>query len=114
MLHATEADIARFMSYVDKLPNGCWFWAGARSRGSGTKKKKWYGSFRVGRQTVRAHRFSCEVIGKRPCPLHHHRDHICKFSLCVNPDHLEIVHHTVNMERRWAGKKKRDLTTSSC
>jgi len=66
MLYATEADIKRFMSKVDKLPNGCWFWTGGRSRGKGNRK--WYGSFHLGKRTVRAHRFACDVIGKKSCP----------------------------------------------
>jgi len=61
MLHAKQSDIDRFMSYVDKLPNGCWFWTGGRSRGRGNKK--WYGSFWLGHRTVRAHRFAHEVLG---------------------------------------------------
>lgn len=94
-LHATEADIARFMKYVDKLPNGCWFWTGARSRGKGNRK--WYGSFSLGKRTVRAHRFSCEVIGKMgPLPPDHHRDHECVFSLCVNFEHVNYVHKEMN------------------
>lgn len=89
-LQASEADIARFLSYVDKLPNGCHFWSGGRSRGKGNKK--WYGSFHLNGRTVRAHKFACEVLGKKgPLPPGHDRDHTCVFSLCVNPDHLEYV-----------------------
>jgi len=51
MIQYTQADIARFFKYVEKLPNGCWFWAGARSRGKGNKK--WYGSFRLNGTTYR-------------------------------------------------------------
>lgn len=109
MIQATEADIRRFMSFVEKLPSGCWFWAGARSRGKGNRK--WYGSFHLkidGKdRTVRAHRFSCEVLAKRPCPPEHHRDHTCEFSLCVNFDHIEIVHKTVNQERKMARRRAR-------
>lgn len=36
ILKASDQDIARFMSYVEKLPNGCWYWTGARSRGQVT------------------------------------------------------------------------------
>jgi hypothetical protein len=89
-LVASEADIARFMSYVDKLPNGCHFWSGGRSRGKGNKK--WYGSFHLNGRTVRAHKFACEVLGHMgPLPPGHDRDHTCVFSLCVNPEHLEYV-----------------------
>lgn len=103
MLEATPADVARFMRYVDKLPNGCWFWTGARSRGAGNRK--WYGSFRLGAKTVRAHRFACEVLGGRDCPKDHDRDHTCCFSLCVCPAHIEVVHKTVNQKRRWDRKR---------
>ena len=92
-------DVKRFMSYVDILPNGCWYWTGARSRGSGNRK--WYGSFRVGGTTVRAHRFAAEVIGgQRPLEKGEHRDHTCCFSMCVCPDHIEIVTHEENQERK--------------
>lgn len=98
LLEATQADIDRFMSYVEKLPNGCWFWTGARSRGKGNKK--WYGSFRLGITTVRAHRFSSEVLNKHECPPGHHRDHECCFSLCVCPKHIEVVTRQINQQRK--------------
>lgn len=100
MIHATNDDVARFMRYVEKLPGGCWYWTGARSRGKGNKK--WYGSFRVGGRVVRAHRFAVEVIGGRPCPPEHHRDHTCLFSMCVNPDHIEVVTREENQRRKVA------------
>lgn len=104
LLRANIDDIKRFFKYVDKLPNGCWFWTGARSRGKGNRK--WYGSFRLGGRTVRAHRFAVEVLGGRECPADHHRDHECCFSLCVNPDHIEVVHRTVNQERKVARRRE--------
>lgn len=111
LIEATPEDIARFLALVEKLPNGCHFWAGARSRGRGNKK--WYGSFRMkvnGKWTsVRAHRFSCEVFGKRECPPEHHRDHTCEFSLCVNEAHIEVIHKTVNQARKVARRRARAL-----
>lgn len=95
-----EDDITRFMTYVEKLPNGCWFWTGARSRGKGNRK--WYGSFRVKGKVVRAHRFACDAIGGKVLEPGEHRDHTCCFSLCVNPDHLEIVSHEENQKRKIA------------
>lgn len=96
-----ERDIGRFMSNVDVLPCGCWYWLGGRSRGGGNKK--WYGSFTVKGKTVRAHRFAHVAIGGARDALSkdEHRDHTCKFSMCVNPAHLEIVHYLVNQARRW-------------
>jgi len=103
MLHFTDADVDRFMGYVEKLPNGCWFWAGARSRGKGNKK--WYGSFRLGKRVVRAHRFSCDALRKEECPPGYHRDHTCCFSLCVNPEHIEVVPSEVNQQRKMDRKR---------
>lgn len=102
------SDIDRFMSFVDKLPNGCWFWTGARSRGKGNRK--WYGSFWVSSKTkegrlkkgvvVRAHRYACDVLGGNPIRPGEHRDHTCEFSLCVNPSHLEVVTLAENQRRK--------------
>lgn len=108
MIQANENDVRRFMSYVEVLQFGCWHWTGARSRGRGNRK--WYGSFSIGKKTVRAHRFSAEVIGGKQCPAGHHRDHVCNFSLCVNPDHIEIVTREEN-ERRKQQRKQNAITT---
>lgn len=102
-IKATADDVARFMRYVDKLPNGCWFWTGARSRGQGNRK--WYGSFHVDGRSVRAHRFALDVLAGQNCPPGHHRDHKCCFSLCVNPTHLEVVSHAENERRRTERRK---------
>ena len=96
-----QSDIKRFMTFVDRLPCGCWFWTGARSRGGGNRK--WYGSFRVKGRVVRAHRFAAEALGKmRPLKKGEHRDHTCCFSLCVNPACLELVTSGENQRRKLA------------
>ena len=104
-------DITRFMSFVDILPNGCWFWTGARSRGKGNRK--WYGSFRYQGKVIRAHRFACDVIGGKPVPAGWHRDHTCQFSLCVCPDHLEPVPRTTNQERKLLRRLNQDIISPS-
>lgn len=99
MTEITDRDKERFLSQVDKLPNGCWFWCGARSRGKGNKK--WYGSFwckALG--TIRAHRFSLKAFKGQDCPPGHDRSHLCHFSMCVNPDHLVIELKTTNQARK--------------
>jgi hypothetical protein len=107
---ATVEEIERFFTYVDVLPNGCWFWAGGRSRGRGNVK--FYGSFRWRARSIRAHRFAAEQIkGLPPLAPGYHRDHICCFSLCVNPDHLEIVTHEVNQTRKV--ERLRELVTTA-
>lgn len=103
LIQASRKDVERFMRYVVVLQSGCWLWIGARSRGAGKKGQKvWYGSFRVGHRTVRAHRFASEVLGRQHCPDGHHRDHKCELSLCVNPDCIEVVPKSVNQERKVA------------
>lgn len=97
LIKATAKDIARFMSKVDKLPNGCWYWMGARSKGRG---KRWYGSFSIGNTVVRAHRFSSEVLNGDECPKGSHRDHLCVFSMCVAPHHIEVVSAEENIKRK--------------
>jgi hypothetical protein len=93
----TPEELNRFMSYVDKLPNGCWFWTGARSRGKGNKK--WYGTFWFRGKSIRAHRFSADHIGgHRPLTPGHHRSHTCDFSLCVCPDHLKHKSYIMNQQ----------------
>lgn len=112
MIKATEKDIARFFGCVDKLPNGCWYWTGARSRGKGNKK--WYGSFHIGGKVVRAHRFASEVLGEKICPKGYHRDHKCRFSMCVNPNHIEVVTHEENQKRKIARQKTGEFECSTC
>lgn len=74
------------MRLVQRLPCGCWFWAGARSRGRGNRS--WYGSFRYRGRTIRAHVFAHDHLAGLECPEGWHRDHECRFSLCVNPAHV--------------------------
>lgn len=93
-MQPTPQEIDRFMSFVDQLPNGCWYWTGARSRGKGNKK--WYGSFWFRGKMIRAHRFAHDYLKGAECPSGHHRDHSCCFSMCVNPEHLVCVTHAEN------------------
>lgn len=100
----TQRDVERFMKLVDKLPCGCWYWLGARSRGKGNRKN--YGTFKINGKPVRAHRFSSEVLAKDACPPGSHRDHTCGFSMCVNPDHIEVVSSEENQRRKMARRAK--------
>jgi hypothetical protein len=106
LLQATYEDVKAFLSKVQPLPSGCLFWTGGRSRGTGNKA--WYGSFWMPSLgvTVRAHRFSSEVFNCEECPPGHHRDHSCNFSLCVCPDHIEVVTHERNQELKLLRKQE--------
>jgi hypothetical protein len=94
----TTNDIKRFYAFIDKLPNGCWYWMGARSRGKGNRK--YYGTFWFGGKSIRAHRFASEHLGGKECPKGCHRDHTCGFSMCVNPSHIEVVTSEENERRK--------------
>lgn len=111
----TQADVDRFLTFVEVLPNGCHFWGGARSRGD--HSKRWYGSFWVSRHVaedgtvtpghmVRTHIFAAVALGAGHV-RGHTQDHTCVFSLCVNPEHLECVTDQVNRERAVERRRQR-------
>lgn len=69
----------------------CWIW-------TGNTMKDGYTHFKVSGKTVKAHRFSYELlIGAIPDNLA--LDHLCRIRNCVNPSHLEPVTQQVNILR---------------
>jgi len=82
----------RFWRYVVKDANtGCWNWTGGTTKG--------YGSFTYpGRSKCYAHRFSWEMH-RWPIPEGLVVDHLCRNTICVNPDHLEPVTQGENVRR---------------
>jgi hypothetical protein len=105
--------IDRFMSHVHPEPNtGCWLWDGSHGG-------KGYGVFRFPKNGVNkmqnAHRIAYE-IERGPIPKGLCLDHLCRNPACVNPDHLEIVTYSENINRgespeasrqRWLGNQLR-------
>jgi hypothetical protein len=88
-----EDELPRFMSKVRKEPNGCWFWTAANNGRAGG-----YPVFTIaGRQRL-AHRVSLRYFSG-PFDEASDVDHLCRNSLCVNPEHLEAVTHDENMAR---------------
>jgi hypothetical protein len=81
---------------------GCWLWKGAVDHLDRTHP---YGVWRVGTKTVQAHRAMYERV-RGPIPDGLHLDHLCRNTLCVNPDHLEPVNQSENL-RRGRGSKLR-------
>jgi hypothetical protein len=84
----------RFMAKVNQNgPNGCWVWTGSCSGA--------YGQFGINHVPYGAHRVSMmlfkglEIKPGRAMNI----DHLCRNTLCVNPDHLEYVTFTENMRR---------------
>lgn len=89
MSHLTIAE--RFWTKV-KFTDTCWLWTAATIRGYGLF---WHSN---NRPNARAHRWSYEFcVGPIPDDLE--IDHLCRVRHCVNPDHLEIVTHQVNVLR---------------
>lgn len=79
-----------FMARVLQQEDGCWIWQGAINTSG-------YGS--AGPRL--AHRASYEeFVGPIPAGLQ--IDHLCRVTLCVNPDHLEPVTELENKRRRYA------------
>ena len=97
---APNACLPRGSSVLDRLMfrtalllNGCWEWRGARNtKGYGTIRVDSYGPAKS------AHRVAySEMVG--PIEEGLEIDHLCKNRACINPDHLEAVTRTVNVQR---------------
>lgn len=82
----------RFTEKTAPGENGCIVWT-ASGNGAG------YGAMYLAKgKRVLAHRWSYEhYVG--PIPEGMHLDHLCRNRICVNPDHLEVVSHKVNVLR---------------
>lgn len=84
------SDRPAFWERVDKEsdPNGCWLWTGVENQGYGC----WNGK--------KAHRVSYKIAhGSGSIPMGFVLDHLCRNTICVNPDHLEPVTHAENLRR---------------
>lgn len=86
---------ARIVEESLKLPNGCWEWTGARW-GGGNKRK--YGTLQYKGRQRSAHVVSY-LIFKGKYPKGMDIEHICQFSLCVNPEHLQPATRLQNIRR---------------
>jgi hypothetical protein len=81
--------------YIINPDTGCWVWQRNQSHG--------YGILSVDGVHQMAHRYYYEsTVG--PIPSGMQIDHLCRNTLCVNPDHMEVVTNAEN-GRRGAGAK---------
>jgi hypothetical protein len=87
--------IERFWDRVMPEPmSGCWLWLGGTTR----KARGGYGRFAVDGVATMAHRFAYEhFVAAIPEDLE--IDHLCRNTLCVNPEHMEPVTHLTNVLR---------------
>lgn len=90
-----RSEAERFTEKVTPGPNGCIEWtAGTNGVGYGLFHRYVLG----GDAKVYAHRWAYEQR-YGPIPTGLHLDHLCRNTLCVNPEHLEPVSAAVNVLR---------------
>lgn len=85
----TPSDIARFWSKVDQTGE-CWLWTAAVDRDG-------YGRLKVARRWRSAHRLSVFIATGEEPPRNLHVCHRCDTPACVNPAHLFLGDHQMNM-----------------
>lgn len=82
----------QFMRFIESIDFGekCWKWQGRTNCG--------YGVFSIGYKNHYAHRL---MYAMRIGTIQEGKviDHICRNRACVNPNHLEVVTHQVNILR---------------
>lgn len=89
------------MHYVSVQENGCWLWTGPLDKG--------YGRFSIKGKLIRLPKAAWIVL-RGPIAKGFEPDHLCRMRPCINPDHLEIVTHRINVQRGDAGKRFRERT----
>ena len=96
----------RFLSKVEKSPNGCWLWTGAISM-------KGYARFGVNGRNCHGHRVSYQLFrgdipdGMQVC-------HKCDNPRCVRPDHLFIGDNSANQRDAVAKKRHFQVKKTHC
>jgi len=87
-----EKLVERFEQKYEHEPmSGCWIWIGARI-------PEGYGHFNLFGRAQGAHRVSY-FLYRGSLGAHDVIDHLCRNPSCVNPDHLEVVTHKINLNR---------------
>lgn len=80
-------------AYVIEKQSGCWIWKGSR-----WGRNKSYGRVGFNYKRICAHRFYYKKL-KGDIPQGMKLDHLCRNTLCVNPEHLEPVTNAINVQR---------------
>lgn len=84
------SDWDRFWSQVD-AEGDCWLWSGNISPDG-------YGYLSINGHNKGAHVYAWSLLVGE-IPPGYHLDHLCRNTVCVNPDHLEPVTRKVNILR---------------
>lgn len=88
-----------FFRNISISETGCHLWTGGRCKA--------YGSLRIGRTVIKAHRLAY-ALAYGPIPRGAHVLHSCDVGICVNPQHLRLGTHKDNMR----DKKERGRVVS--
>lgn len=89
-----DRQITRLLSYID-TSGDCWEWTGPSSTDlSGHLRGSFYANGHRRQATVVVWE---HLVGIIPDGLE--LDHLCRYPICVNPDHLEPVTHAENQRR---------------
>jgi hypothetical protein len=88
---ATLPELPRFWAKVREVDGGCWEWTGSLNRDG-------YGNAWASGACRGAHRVAFEaMVCDIPADLE--LDHLCRNRACVNPYHMDMVTHRVNIRR---------------
>lgn len=87
-----DSPLARFMAKVT-VSGTCWLWTGATDGGGR------YGLVYFDGRKRPAHRVSLALHGDSLPDRSDDVDHLCRTTLCVRPDHLQVVPHVENVHR---------------
>lgn len=100
--------IEKFVLYADfgGNPNDCVEWLGS-------KKPNGYGCVNHKGRTGYAHRMSYELF-KGEIPEGLEIDHTCRNKGCVNPDHLEAVSRSENIQRMIPHRRDYHTERTTC
>lgn len=82
----------RFWKHIEKRKDGCWVWTGPADKG--------YGRLYHEGKGYQAHRYSYEQHRHVRLTKKETLDHLCRNTLCCNPEHLEKVSLIENIERQ--------------
>lgn len=85
-----DTDLARFLAHVTKLKSGHWIWTGSTASGGR------YGVARFHKRNRPAH-VAAWLLFRGDIPDGWDIDHLCRKTMCVNPDHLEPKTHRNNV-----------------
>lgn len=85
--------------------DNCWVWQ-ATTKGKHKDYRDQYGQMNVDQVNVGAHRVAY-MLFKGEIPEKYVIDHICRNTLCVNPDHLEAITARENICRGYDVKPKK-------